>query len=702
MVLPPSEEMKKPRQPMVSISDMQGMVAMICNLIMWSTLNKQCMTTILECLESREQQLIAIANTDTSQYPNREEVLTWIAALCFSVQATVKYASKKICFESKKIKWDACDSLIVKEPILLELIYLGHAVAGTFSTSFSSYIDMKSKIKDCGGIGVLRFVTMFKKYLRHSTPGIPIHKPLRKMFHINDITKVGQSKICIGSFLVAHTKPKLKEMNSNRQQCNIDTDMKQIHNYICSQLSQMLKLEELHTLSLALRKAQKKQLSSKQVQSLDDRAKLALESLWTNEIEESKLHFYSTCLAVFTMFAYELLKGPKIGDNKKIGRKILLKFLEAAFKGASSKSNGDEGAISVRECTKNALQMLIEGNPPLFTHLFVAAVVQEGFEPAETITTTMSPPFSIPADSIWKCHFPIIFNEVTTSTSLKKKKKSKDCLDSATGVLVKKGGISMTKALASAIKVECKTSKNEIDKKPGSEAAKEVTFSIDMDNLHKEDGWNQCQQNVVHRSRSKAKQLVGHSIKKDPNEAKSRKEKEGTDTIVGRPAPAGQKRKEEQISLGKLTLVHNTSDEKAPSKSQVGMEGERKKRQHTNSTRARGEKIVQKQKLRAATKNQGLGKKIPPEADLRTLVNKVPREKGKVVAVEVKEEKRRDRRRQQNGGKNKNAQNFGDVPAKNKKRKRTYSEKNTAATTPAIEKVDVRVPRRSPRKKSRA
>ena len=185
---------------------------MICNLIMWSSFNQECKAVIIECLESREQQ--AVANTEHCH--GKKEICIWISALVISVQATVKYACKKIYLDSKKIEWDGGDALIVKEPILIEACYLSYAVTSSFSPAFSSFIDMNSKLNDCGGIDAISFVKMFVKYLGLVNPDAPIQKPLSQMIQF---TKMDQSKICIDSFLTVYRKfYKIKFKTQQQQQ----------------------------------------------------------------------------------------------------------------------------------------------------------------------------------------------------------------------------------------------------------------------------------------------------------------------------------------------------------------------------------------------------------------------------------------------------------------------------------------------------
>ena len=509
VVLKPGAKMKKPTPPL-SICGMKGggIVTMICNLIMWSSFNQECKAIIIECLESREQQ--AVANTKYS--PKKQEIWTWISALVISVQAIVKYSSKKIYLESKNIEWDEGDALIVKEPILIEACYLSHAVASAFSPAFSSFIDMNSKLNDCGGIDAISFVKMFVKYLGLVNPDTPIQKPLSQMFQCTNI----QSKICIGLFLTAYRKSyKIKfktqqlqeeqeqekekekeeqEQEQEQEQQQQQRDTKRILK-LKSQLSEMLQLKEIKALYKVVRKVKQKRMELEQVEAT---AVEALRSLGANGMPKSKSdqNLFATCLAILTMFAYELhefLKGHKTNDDGSSlketgsGRKFLLEFLEPAFAfvDANGKPNRDKG---IRERIKNALWVLIKGSPPLFSDLFVAEVLQGSF--------------SIPTEDTWKHHFPFLLDEVTSGSTLKKQKsnknllggketrtrdhktqkrvtKSKDSTDSATGVLVRKGGNSMTEALASAFLF--KTNRNESEsesERKEAETTKVASFDV--------------------------------------------------------------------------------------------------------------------------------------------------------------------------------------------------------------------------------
>ena len=488
-------KLKKPtRVEQLSICGMKGggIISMICNLILWSAFNEDCNAIIVECLESRMQQQLAFANAQPQpQYcPNDKDILMWITALVASCQATVNYACEKVYLESKKLEWDVDDALIVNEPMLIEACYLSYAVASSFSPAVSLFIDMNSKMKDCGGIHAISFVKIFVKYLGSIKPEVPIQKPLTRIFVV---TKMDQSKFCIDWFLTAYRKAfknkfKIKTQHQHQHQ-HQQYDLKlKIH------LSEMLQLKEIKALYKVVRKVKQKRMELEQVEAT------AVEALWSlgaNGIPKSKSdqNLFATCLAILTMFAYELheflLKSHKTNDDGSSlketgsGRKILLEFLEPAFAfmDANSKPNRDKG---IRERIKDALWVLIKGSPPLFSDLFVAEVLQGSF--------------SIPTEDTWKHHFPFWLDQETSGSTLKEQNsnknllggketrtrdhktqkrvtKSKDSTDSATGVLVRKGGNSMAEALASAFLFKTNRNESESERKE-AETTKVASFDV--------------------------------------------------------------------------------------------------------------------------------------------------------------------------------------------------------------------------------
>ncbi len=429
------------QQEQVSICGVNGdgIIAMICNLIMWSSYNEDCNAIIVECLESRlKQQQRAFANAHPEHSP--KNILVWIAALVVSVQATVNYACKKVYSDSKlkKIECDVDDALILNEPTLIEACYLSYAVASSFSPAFSSFIDKDSKMKDCGGIDAISFVKMFVKYLGSVKPDVPTKKALTQIFHFTKMDK--KSKMCIALFLTTY-RNNFQNHQQKKQQAAaaalllLQCDNEQILNNLklrFPQLLEMLKLKEIK----ALRKVvEVKRLQGQgkgketELQQVEEAANAALRSLGSDGMprSESDKNFFATCLTILTMFVHELMGPSRISNGdckdkeKGAGRKILLKFLVTAFEGASKSNNEKKG---IRSNIKNALWKLIMGDPPLFSILFVREVIEGSF--------------SIPTDHIWKAHFPAAFNKVAstptpnpTGRTLRKQKINKNTLTQA-------------------------------------------------------------------------------------------------------------------------------------------------------------------------------------------------------------------------------------------------------------------------------
>eukprot|EP00986_Skeletonema_menzelii_P017874 scaffold22523_cov67-Skeletonema_menzelii.AAC.1 len=486
-------KLKKPtRQEQVSICGVKGggIIAMICNLVLWSAFNEDCNNIIVECLESRMQQQLAFANAQPQYCPNKD-FLVWIAALVTSCQATVNYACEKVYLESKKLEWGVDDALIVNEPLLIEACYLSYAVASSFSPAVSLFIDMNSKMKDCGGIHAISFVKIFVKYLGRAKPDVPIKKPLSQLFVV---TKMDQSKFCIDWFLTAFRKAYKNKFEIKTQHQHQHQHQHQQYLELKIHLSEMLQLKEIKALYKVVWKVKQERMELEQVEAT------AVEALWSlgaNGIPKSKSdqNLFATCLAILTMFAYELheflLKSHKTNDDGSSlketgsGRKILLKFLEPAFAfmDANSKPNRDKG---IRERIKDVLWVLIKGSPPLFSDLFVAEVLQGSF--------------SFPTEDTLKHHFPFWFDQVTSGSTLKEQNsnknllvgketrtrdhkiqkrvtKSKDSTDSATGVLVRKGGNSMTEALASAFLFKTNRNESESERKE-AETTKVASFDV--------------------------------------------------------------------------------------------------------------------------------------------------------------------------------------------------------------------------------
>ena len=389
----PGVKTKKPTQPFSICGAKGGIAAMIYNLIMWSSFNQQCKAIIINCLESREKQI-----SNSEHYPKKKEIWTWISALVISVQATVKYASKNLCLESKKYDWDSHDASIVKEPILIEVCYLTQAVASSFSPAFSSFIGMNSKINDCGCIDAISFVQMFVKHLGHVKPDVPIQKPL---FQMTQLMKMNESKIFIHSFLAAQRKSYKIKFNSQQQKQQDNREFLQLK----TQFSEMLQLKEIKALYKVVEKVKQQKIELEKVEAT---AEKALWSLGSNGMPKSKSdqNRFATCLPILTMFAYEFhafLKGHKTNNTEKLketglGKKILFNFLKPAFTFVDANSSADRDK-GIRERIKNALWVLVKGDPPLFSDLFIAEVLQGSF--------------SIPTEDTWKHHFPFWFDTYT-------------------------------------------------------------------------------------------------------------------------------------------------------------------------------------------------------------------------------------------------------------------------------------------------
>src|SRR5210317_343299 len=371
-------KMKKPAQQQVSFCGMtQGegggisITALIYNLILWSCFNEDCKDNIVRCLEDRQEE--AVAN---KHHPNKKEHLEWIAALVLSVQVTVRYACQRVCLQTKKMTIesddDDGDSSIVKEPVLLEACYLSYVVSSSFSPAFSSFIDMNSKMKGCGDVHVISFVKIFAKYLRLVKPDAPIRKPLTRMFHV---MKMDQSKMCIGSFLAAYRgtikhKARVKIIQQQRQQqCDNEKNF-DINPNLRLQLLEMLKLKEIRALRKVVVRVQEKK---NEVQQTENTAKTALRSIGLGSDSDSTeldQNLCATCLTILTMFVHELVGPFEISNSnsdhkdKTVGKKILVKFLAAAFekKGTNSKpktENKNKGK-EIRNKNKKALRMLIK------------------------------------------------------------------------------------------------------------------------------------------------------------------------------------------------------------------------------------------------------------------------------------------------------------------------------------------------------
>ena len=357
----------------------------IVYLVMWSCFNEACKVNIIKCLKDAEHRTFVIHRLQIQ--PTDKEIWVWLSALVLSVQATVRYGLTRV--RSKKKKWGSHSALIITEQPLLEACYLSFAVASSFCPTFACYIGTNPNIK--GHIDGTRIVKTFMTYLMKMSPDVPFIDPLSRMFHC---TNLGQSKIGIDWFVKAYVDHKSKQ--------NVFSTNNQHPMY---QLPQIFKLKEIRTLCAQIGKMQKKFLTSKGLGNehmihldLDKESKSALDALGTDGIDKSEVYFFSTCLAVLTRFVYELLQFQNSSKDRLLGRKVLVKYLLAAFEKNKSKSEG-------RECLRNVLQRLIKGSAPLFSHEFIASVLQ-GSTVRKDKSTKRLPPFSIPADDVWKSHFP--------------------------------------------------------------------------------------------------------------------------------------------------------------------------------------------------------------------------------------------------------------------------------------------------------
>lgn len=408
----PGAEMKQPLQSeSLCSANLKDKASTIGHVIMWSGFNQECNMNIINCLES-----IQLIISKARHCSNEEEIWDWIAALALSVRATVTFACKRV--HLKKINWEACDISILKEKILLEACYLTYAVGSTFSPACHRYIGKSSKAGECPN--VVGAVKAFVQYLLRENHDAPIQMPLLQMLYS---TNFHQSKIGFDWFLKVHTANKSQIERKQNQQLDISTSTRQ-------KLSDILKLKEISALCAEIGKAQTEFLRSSKVDTNEDMVHLnhvekksmsALEAIGANGIHKSEMYFFSTCLAIFTMFVYELLKFPDNTRDKVIGRKVLVKYLAAALGKTDNKSKG-------RECIKNVLQNLISGTAPLFSHQFVASVLQ-GSVVTVGESTKIFPPFSIPIDDVWKSHFPDDCRTLSNNDKLNKQTSNKSNKD---------------------------------------------------------------------------------------------------------------------------------------------------------------------------------------------------------------------------------------------------------------------------------
>jgi len=486
----------------------------------------------------------------------------------------------------------------------------------------------------------------------------------------------------------------------------------------------MLQLKEIKALYRAVEKVKQKRMELKQVEAT---AAEALRSLGSSGIPKSKpdQNRFATCLAILTMFAYEFqfLKGHKTNDDGNSlkeagsGRKFLLKFLEPAFAAvdANSKPNRDKG---IRERIKNALLVLIEGSPPLFSDLFIAEVLQGSF--------------SIPTEDTWKHHFPFLLDEVTSGSTLKKQKsnknslgkretrtrdrkiqkriiKSKDSTDSATGVLVRKGKASLIEALNPAFSGKYSTT-TKARKGVETETAKVARSDVSKDHGTK-------QMKMEKEARVPAR-VPGKRGKPHQNEGGKNVKKFGTVAVAG--VSATKKKQHQQLKFG-LDEKRSTDQDLLPKKvkAQTG-KGKKPLKEQVRVQQTDG-KNVQKLKAVTVTRKRGvpakrrqqldlsLGKKMVSASDLDALANKVHIEmkKDKDNGVEMKE----GRKRAQPRTKSNEFYNKGGVPAKKRQRLGVSLEKkepqtpdtaSAAAPAPSTNGTDdIKGLRRSPRKKNR-
>jgi len=408
----PGAEMKQPLQSESLCSvNLKDKASTIGHVIMWSGFNQECNMNIINCLES-----IQLVISKARHCSNEEEIWDWIAALSFILRATVTFACKSVCL--KKIKWEACDISILKENILLEACYLTYGVGSTFSPAFHHYIEKSLKAGGCPN--VVGAAKAFVQYLLRENHDAPIQMPLLQMMYS---TNFHQSKIGFDWFLKVHTDTVIKSQIEHKQNQQLDISTRQ-------KLSDILKLKEIGALCAEIGKAQKKFLRSSKVDRNEDMVHLnqvekksmsALETIGANGIHKSEMYFFSTCLAIFTAFVYELLKFPDNTRDKVIGRKVLVKHLAVALGKTDKKSKG-------RECIKNVLQNLISGTAPLFSHEFVASVLQ-GAVVTVGESTKIFPPFSIPIDDVWKSHFPDDCRTLSNSDKLNKQTSNKSNKD---------------------------------------------------------------------------------------------------------------------------------------------------------------------------------------------------------------------------------------------------------------------------------
>ena len=389
-------ELDKPKQFESLCSGSGSNSSSIIYLVMWSCFNEACKVHIMKCLKDAEHKTFVIHCQQLQ--PTDREIWVWLSALVLSAQATVQYGLARL--RSEKKKWGSHNALIIKEQILLEACYLSYAVASSFSPAFACYIGTNPNIK--GYVNGISIVKMFMSYLRTMSPDVPFLEPFSRMFHC---TNLGRSKIGVDWFVKAYINHKSRQ-NAHSIYNQHSMFQKSTKN-LWLRLSQIIKLKEIKTLCTQINEAQKKFLRSKGggneniiYLDLDKKSKAALDAIGTDGIDKSEVYFFSTCLAVLTRFVYELLQFQRHGSKERlIGRKMLVKYLVAAFEKDNSMSEG-------RECLMNVLQSLIKGSDPLFSHEFIASVLQGSVVVTKAKTAERLPPFSIPADDVWNSHFP--------------------------------------------------------------------------------------------------------------------------------------------------------------------------------------------------------------------------------------------------------------------------------------------------------